>query len=239
MRIRIFSVAAVVALGAVSAALAQPRNMNLTINTADGSSWNWQNAGQPGNWIQDSTNPNQWSISGNVSRPSYDFGFNLTLDPDPFIANSFTITNPSAITQTYTVVVTLPIAPVVPFPSQTLGGVSGTLVDFNGSGDAQIATAGPGTAIYTALIDGADYQQLLPHSFSFNTPSFLPDPFGPSVFGPLSGQPGAFLSIGIRNTFTLSPGDSVGLTSTFLLVPTPGAMGLLALGGLVATRRRR
>ena len=225
-----------------SASFAQttpPTNMNLTVQTVGGSNWNWQNAGSPGTWIQDATNPNLWQISGNVSRTSFGLEFGLSLDPDPFVSNSFTLTNPTNAPQTYTVTVTLPISPAVAFPSQTFGSLSGSLVDLNGDGASLVSTSGPGTAIYTATIDGVDYMQLRADPFSASAPPFATTQINAVSFGLLSGQPGATTSIGIRNTFTLSAGDSVNFVSTFLLVPSPGTISLLAVGGLVAARRRR
>jgi hypothetical protein len=241
IRTNIVVIAASAAMASV--ALAQPgtppTDMNLTIQTVDGANWNWQNAGSPGTWVQDAVNPNQWAINGNVTRSTFAIDFGLQLDPDPFISNSFNLTNNTAVTQTYTVTVTLPISPAVAFPSQTFGSVSGSLVDGNGDGASLVTTTGPGSAIYTAIIDGTDYMQLITDPFSISAPPFATTPIGPANFGLLSGQPGANSTIGIRNTFTLSPGDSVNFVSTFLIIPSPGAVSLLALGGLVAARRRR
>ncbi len=239
-KLGVISLFAVLATGA--AAVAQPTNMNLVVSTVGGAGWNWQNAGSPGTWQQDTANPNQWSIGGSVTRSTFAIDFGLTLDPDPFISNSFNLTNNTNTTQTYTVTVSLPISPVVPFPSQTFGSISGSLVDANGNGASLVTTTGPGSSIYTALIDGVDYQQLIIDPFSISAPPFATTPIGPQNFGILFNQPGATTSIGIRNTFTLSPGDSVNFVSTFLItdvIPAPGAAGLLALGGLVAVRRRR
>lgn len=237
----IFVAAGVVSLSAAGA-LAQPTGMNFLVNTDGGSNWNWQTAGSPGDWTQDATNPQQWSISGNVVRPTFAIDFGLTLDPDPFVSQSFNITNNTAVTQTYTISVSLPVLPPFPGPTSTLGSISGALVDGNGDGASLVTSTGPGSSIYTALIDGAPYQQLILDPFSISAPPQLTTPIGPASFSFPSGQPGTLVSIGITNTFTLSPGDSVSFLSTFFIgpeIPAPGAAGAFALAGLAAARRRR
>jgi MYXO-CTERM domain-containing protein len=48
--------------------------------------------------------------------------------------------------------------------------------------------------------------------------------------------------IELRITFTLTPGDHASFNSTFLVlpgpIPAPGALALMGLAGLVASRRR-
>lgn len=51
--------------------------------------------------------------------------------------------------------------------------------------------------------------------------------------------PGAVTDIQSQFSFTLSRFDRAAGTSTFEIIPAPGAIGLLTLGGLVAGRRRR
>lgn len=243
---RVFVLAAAALATFSGVAIAQPSNpptgMNLTINTVGGSAWNWQNAGSPGTWTQDTANPNQWSIGGTVNSASFGINFGLILDADPFVNNTFTLTNNTAVTQTYNVTVVLPISPVVPFPSSTFGTISGTLLDANNNGSATLTTV-PGTALYGAFIDGGLYQTLYNDPFTLNTPPIpsasntLPTQF----FLFPTGQPGANTSIAIVNQFTLSAGDAMTMTSSFRLdpVPTPAAGGVLALGALAVARRRR
>src|SRR5262245_40474544 len=54
----------------------------------------------------------QWK--GTTSKPgSYTLQWDLTLDPDPSVSGSVALTNASATTQTFTLNVSLPIAPTV------------------------------------------------------------------------------------------------------------------------------
>ncbi len=50
---------------------------------------------------------------------------------------------------------------------------------------------------------------------------------------------GTTFSMASQWAFTLSPRDSAQGTSTYIILPTPGSLALLGLGGLVAGRRRR
>ncbi len=63
---------------------------------------------------------------------------------------------------------------------------------------------------------------------------------GNNVPNGLLGVPGTDMSAQWR--FSLTGGDQIGVTSTFFsssIIPAPGAAAILAIGGLVATRRRR
>lgn len=63
---------------------------------------------------------------------------------------------------------------------------------------------------------------------------------GNNVPNTVLGAPAANMSAQWR--FSLTGNDQIGVTSTFFsssIIPAPGAAGLLALGGLVAARRRR
>lgn len=237
-------VGAALSASAMGQTTTPPTDMNLTIQTVGGSNWNWQNAGSPGTWTQDAATQ-RWSISGSVTRPTFDVTqFALSLDADPFVSNAFTLVNNTAVTQTYTVSVVLPVTPALAAFTQTLGSFSISILDSNGNSTVTAATTGPGSAMYNAYIDGVLYQQLAAHPTTY-TASGTPGATlgsGPLTFSFPSGQPGVATSIGITNTFTLTPGDTAQLVSSFFIapeIPAPGALGLLGLGGLVAARRRR
>jgi hypothetical protein len=172
------------------------------------------NTREPGNsWTLD-----QLSASGNI---------------DPFTNLNWAITNNAAVTLLFSVSVTLPIAPQG--PATLHGGSTGaTLNDANFNGAGAVSTFGV-TPFYQGQIDGITVLPIYPapftHSITFQgeTTSFsnnvgLPGPTLPS--GP------ALLTIGIINTFTLTPGDSLSGNSFFVVVPVPEptSIALVALG---------
>jgi hypothetical protein len=160
------------------------------------------------------------------------------------VTNSFSLTNNTAATQTFIVTISVPIAPPVGGPTQLFGSVSGSLADANNAGGPPFwATTATPTAdsMYVPMIDGVNFNPgrllLDPFTVNANGPLFTV-PFGGANFNNNAG-PAAVLTIGIRNAFTLTPGDSITLQSTFNLVPAPGTLGLLAFAGIAVGRRRR
>lgn len=236
--------------GLASAAFAQsaPTGMNILISQVGGPQWQWQNSQSTGTWTPPSaSNPNQWQHAGSINNAFFGASWNLDLDQDPFISNNFALTNNTATVQTYSITVVLPVAPSFPSPSTTFGSISGSLGDTNNDGFAQLTSTASGSAIYSALIDGGTYRQLLADPFSVTTPAVggatIPFPtFQPNFFSFIGTEPGVSSTIAITNQFTLTPGDSVNIVSTFRIdpvIPAPATMSLLALGGVVAGRRRR
>jgi len=87
---------------------------------------------------------------------------------------------------------------------------------------------------YQALCNGA--------SIGTSTPGIAVGPFGSTPSAGAIGPANYFAnSMQAQWDFTLSANDSASGTSVYVktLVPAPGTMGLLALGGLAAARRRR
>jgi len=166
----------------------------------------------------------------------------LQVDSDPVVTGTTSITNTFGTTQHITLLFTLPI---VPINTTTLTGGSfrGTVTDRDGDG-ATLATFGPGTALYTALLDGNDWQSLYPDSQSVAAGQFLSNNITNTNFGaPIPSLPGpsVLTSIGIRIDFTLTPFDSASFTSNHVVIPVPEphTAGLLLLGlALIANRRR-
>lgn len=171
--------------------------------------------------------------------------WNVFVDSDPVINGVIAVTNLGAVTQQYTLIFNLPIAPAIPGATLIGGSVQGGATDNNGNG-VTLSTAGPGTALYTARIDGTDVQSLYLHSQSFSTAA----PFGsinvPALsFGaPIPSQigPAALVNIGIRLDFLLTPGDSATFSSNFVVqpVPVPAAVWLFGSAlGLMGWMRRK
>ena len=169
--------------------------------------------------------------------------WNATADVDPFVNGVFSLQNNALVAQTYSFTVTLPIAPPIT-PTSTIGGSIGiTLNDANGDGAATVSSAG---YVFNAANDGTTTLQLLGPGFSLSAPFAG----GPATASASAGLPGATIAsiaangtISITHTFTLSPGDSIGLTSFYQVIslPEPGTLALFGSGavGLLAIGRRR
>jgi len=173
------------------------------------------------------------------------FCYNMTLNFDPFISASVDIVNTTASVQTYTLTFTLPISPAITTGSFIGGSTQGGITDANNDGIGVLSTTGPGTSFFTGQIDGVDVLHL------FSDPKTITIPFmgGSASDSTSAGLPGgsisgpnALTSIGIKEQFSLTPGDRATFTSIFVVnafpVPEPASVSLLALGGLVLLRRR-
>lgn len=188
-----------------------------------------------------------YNYYGSTSNANWDFSWDVTVDPDPFVSAFFGIKNNTGITQTFVLNVNLPIAP--PLPGATLkgGSIGITLTDSNFSGSATIASV-LGGSIYDAQTDGSSALTLLTNA-SLSANAFAGQSVTTSAVGGLPGPSlphGAVLtSIGINHTFTLTAGDTASFTSFFIVEPVPepstitlAAMGFLASLGLYFRRKR-
>jgi len=166
--------------------------------------------------------------------------FNLNGDPDPLISGNLTVENPGLPVVDITLVVLLPIAPLLPNGSLMQGSAAVGLTTDAGGGS--LSTFG-GKPLWQGLIDGIAVG---------NDASLFFDPFALAIGGlGSSGSSGNFgapfmvagpsvlQSIGIEINFSLTQNDQASITSVFFVIPAPGVLGLLAIGGLVIGRRRR
>src|SRR5262245_12818835 len=169
----------------------------------------------------------------------------LNLDTDPAVNGVVAVENNAAVTQQFTLTFTLLTAPVLP-SSLTGGSVAGGVTDNNGNG-ATLSTI-PGSALYTARIDGVGFQTLFPDptSVSVVNPFESADLVPPGAFGvpiPFLPGPNVATSIGIQYNFALTAGDAASFTGVFDVepIPEPGTAALfgLGLGGLALLGRRR
>ncbi|MEO7386964.1 MAG: hypothetical protein ABIX37_08525 [Gammaproteobacteria bacterium] len=182
------------------------------------------------------------ALVGGSSGLSLD-SWNLYVDSDPVISGIVAVTNMSAVTQQFTLIFTLPIAPAIPGGTVIGGSIQGGATDNNGNGVT--LSAPTGAAFYAARIDGADVQTLYNAPQSFSAGNFLSVNVPTLSFGtPIPSQigPAALSNIGIRLDFLLTAGDSASFTSNFVVQPIPvPAAGLLFGGalGLLGWARRR
>lgn len=157
---------------------------------------------------------------------------------DPEVHLNLSLTNTSANAQTFTLETTLPTG-AFGGPNRMGGSVGGSITDNGGNG-----ASATGPALYIALIDGNNVQQL--HApLNVVAGNFLTANIDAAAFGvPIPSAPavGVLEDIGIRLSFRLSPGDQIALTSVFVVqTPEPGIAGLLGGAGLLlaALRSRR
>ena len=152
------------------------------------------------------------------------------LKPDPYVTSVVGLINPTGVTQTYTITVSLPIPPFA-YNGTISSSVGVTVTDSAGAAGVTAASVS-GSGIYTGTVNGAPVLTLLPDPTSVSCASggcstTVSDNSGLPL---LAAGPGTANSIGITLKFTLSPTDQVAITSRFEIVPEPAAAVLLGVG---------
>ncbi len=183
---------------------------------------------------------NNFSIEGSSTSGLYAVSWDLTMNPDPFINGSITITNLSASAQNFAVNLSLPVIPV---DGGLMGGsIDATVFDHNNNGSALLQPQNNvGNPIYFGVIDGANvlpmFAQVLSCSGAGCSANSSESQMPPSI------AVGAVNStIGTRLVFNLSGGDRVTFATHFevLPVPVPASAWLMgsAILALIGARRR-
>jgi len=175
------------------------------------------------------------SMNGGVT-PLWDYSWSLTVDPDPFIAGSFTVTNTSTMMQTFDIKFGLPVSPSFTDGYQ-LGSLSGSFSDANNDNSATL-----NLNLWSGLIDDTAYMNLFAFGGSCIGTGCSVDiaevSQGPSAFnGPVNN------TIGIHMNFGLSAGDSVTFNTLYEVTPVPLPAAIWLFGGglisLLGFARRR
>lgn len=223
---------AVAALGTPAHAGIEPPAWDFTVSWGGNT---WHAAANADSYTVQRNEDDIIRITGSWTTSDWACEWDLELDPDPFIFNDFSIRNLTGNTQDFTIEVFLGATPVAA-PSDISGSISGSIADFTGDG-VELRDFN-GAALYEALVDGVSARTLYSGAQAFDAGAGLTANIPTASYADEIG-PAVIDSIGLRNSFTLSAGDNAQMTSTFLIVPTPGAGALVLMAGLVASRRQR
>ena len=176
--------------------------------------------------------------NGGGSFGSVDMTYSLFGDPDPIVSGSFAVENLSNATVEVELQVTLPILPSLPDFTVMTGSVA---VSMTADLDGGELAALPGIPFWQGMIDGSPVggaTDLLSGLLMVSSGPGSP-PGESGGFIDIDG-PAALDSIGIRITFSLTPGEQMSFTSVFsVVVPGPAGLAFLALGAVWTRRRRR
>ncbi len=234
---------AVAALAGTASAGISDTIFSITMQLGNGNSAVFEASLGDGTWL--GNGDYEWSISNVSVMDGANEAFfiesaSLLVNEDPVVQANFTLQAGPA-NGVFTITSAL-----VSFA--TFGGASGsasaavTITDFNGN--AAGAAIGPsGSSIYTSYFNGipgvgTTFADLLTNTVTappFGSNSANED-FNGGGFWPIAGS---VSNISSQWTFSLSPFDIAGGTSTFEVIPAPASLALLGLGGLAALRRRR
>ena len=180
------------------------------------------------------------SVSVSMSdMPVWDYSWNLTADPDPFIAGTFTVTNTSGTDQTFDITFGLSVSPIFTDGYMT-GSLSGSYFDADGDGSAAL-----NLTLWEGLIDGLSEMSLpvFEGTCSSSPPGGCIGTIDDILQGPTLYTGDVNDTIGIHMTFDLSAGDKVTFNTLFEIVPVPvpAAVWLFASGllGLVGIARKK
>ena len=240
MRLNVISTLAAATLA--GSALAGIPIMQVAVSSSSGSSGTAIPVGTP------SGAPNQYSYSGVVSAAGFVSNFNLvavdtTASSRAVLGGQFSITNTAATVQTFTVDISASTLGQGP-SSLTGGSVSGVLT---GNGDGGFFGSTGGQSIWNAYIrsGGTDnlISSLLNSPYSVTSAANMVASIPGQSFGtPIPNLPSIAMgdAVALRLVFQLGAGDSVDLTTAFVVqaVPAPGAVAVLAIAGLRNRRRR-
>jgi len=226
------------ALASAATETAPTISFNMTIGST-GASWS-DSAG-----VIKAPDSTIWNYAGKAWTGNGTMAYIVQADPDPILGFDFSFFNDTGATQTFNVLVTLPVTPWA--MGTTMGAsIGASVTDTSGNGSAMLSSSG-GTPVFRAY---TDWVPAATAAMSlFDSPFALPVGItgGTSIDSDVAGLPvglpgpmSVTTNIAIELTFDLTAGDRASFTGAFVVeyVPTPaGALAFLGLGFL--GRRRR
>lgn len=183
-----------------------------------------------------------WSLTSPFVKTLYRVDtMSAQLKEDPFVTNNITLTNLSGVTQTFVVTVLLPIT-AFPYDATIASSIGVTVTDSNNNGTVTASSVSP-TGIYSGTVNGSTVITMMPHTTTVScATSGCSTTASDNTYVPqYAAGPGTANSIGIALRFSLTPFDSIGITSRFEIinVPEPSTLALFAMGilGVAFVRR--
>lgn len=183
---------------------------------------------------------------GSAGAPVWGLNWNLTLNQDPSILGSLTLTNLTNTTRNFNLAFSLPVLSAFS-PSLIGGSIDATLFDANGNGSAAMAPIAISPSIYRGTIDGITVLSLFAANLACSGSSPGCSASGSEIFGlpgPTEPGPAVNSAIGMFLNFSLSAGDRATFLTNFTVeppapVPLPASLPLLLLGLGALVRKRR
>lgn len=207
-----------------------PSDFGESVNNGDGS-WSYTGGIVGESWEM------SWICDANDNQPLNSGGGMAFVDAE------IVVTNTSDSVQTFSMLMSLNLASSISAPITADGSAGYTLTNVSPFGDATIA-APTGGSLYKGFVDVVDpfvdpaIGSLYDAPFSDTVTGGFATTSSNDAFG--TTDPGsADTNIAVLLTFELSPGDSASVVGTLVVVPGPGALALLAMGGFAGRRRRR
>ena len=166
------------------------------------------------------------------------------LKEDPFITNNVNITNNTGFTVVYVASVLMPI-PAFGYNAVVNSSVGVTATD-DDADNTLLVDEDSGISFYQGRVNAVTLLTLTPPAIPITTADCtVPGPNFPGCTATSSAGITYLATAGVANNleivlrFALSPGDSIGITSRFEIVPEPSTGLLLGLGVLALALKRR
>lgn len=178
-------------------------------------------------------------IVGGWETDDWAASWELWMDPDPAVAINVNFESNIPDIGIFEFIASVPSAVQLPAPTEVFGSTSINLLDNVQHGDGAELAALPDDSLYRALLNDEIQFTMLDFPFTMEAPPFGTDSHGPEEFSDSNGPPifvGDVLSL--RHKFSLTGFDTAQFVSTYAVFPEPATLSILALGALVAMRRR-